>query len=582
MERHIEVTAGGVYWQIAAEYRDLLLGPDGLRLDEWQSAGMAQVVKHGPHRSVYRVSLPGLDCHIKHYRLMNLRAWLRELVRPAKALVEYRRALAIAGRGVATVEPLAVGRRDAALGAGDSFLITRSLDGTEALNVFLETMFPALPANEPTALRQQLAEELGRFVAQLHRAGVVHHDFHTGNILVAQSAAKTIQLFLIDLHATRLRPPLDWRARQANLVLLNRYFSIRASRTDRLRFWRAYVTEWESERGGEWGSERVREWESDRARAAFFRTAARTLEDETWESNLRFWRLRDGRCRRRNRRYQRLRSTIAQGHAIRELDRSIIELLLADPDAPFRQAGIKVLKDSRSSTVVQWAIPFDGVMRPVIYKRFRATSWTDPLAALVRPTGALRSWINGHGLCERDLPTPRPLAVLHRRQRGLPADGYLLTEEVPDAVDLYRFVASLDCLPVSEARQNLRQCIDRAAALVRELHRRHLSHRDLKASNILVQDSAATGMIALWFIDLVGVRRFRGLPEDRRLQNLARLHVSFCRNPHISRTDKLRFLRTYQQWGLFGKQDWKRWWRKVAELTQAKVTRNLRDGRPLG
>jgi hypothetical protein len=257
-------------------------------------------------------------------------------------------------------------------------------------------------------------------------------------------------------------------------------------------------------------------------------------------------------------------------------------LLLADPDTPFRQAGSKVLKDSRSSTVIEWAIPVDGGMWPVIYKRFRATSWTDPLAALVRPTGALRSWINGHGLRDRDLPTPRPLAVLHRRQRGLPADGYLLTEKVPDAVDLHRFVVGLDQLSPAEGRAKLRRCIDRAAAMVRELHRRQLSHRDLKASNILVQDSVATGTIALWFIDLVGVRRFRLLPEERRLQNLARLHVSFCRNLGIGRTDKLRFLRTYQQWGLFGKQDWKRWWRKIAELTQAKVTRNVRSGRPLG
>jgi tRNA A-37 threonylcarbamoyl transferase component Bud32 len=580
----MEVTAGGVHWHIAAEYRDLLLGPDGLRLDEWQRAGLAQVVKHGPHRTVYRVFLPGLDFYVKHYRLMNVRAWLRELVRPAKALVEYRRALAIAGRGVATVEPLAVGWRDTLLGAGASFLITRSLNDTEALNTFLESTFPSLSAREQTALHQQLADELGRFVARLHRAGVVHHDFHTGNILVARSVAQPIQLFLIDLHATRLRPPLDWRARQANLVLLNRYFSIRASRSDRLRFWRAYVKECESDRGGEWGSERVREWESERveARAAFFRVAARTLEEQTWKSNLHFWRLRDGRCRRRNRRYQRLRSAVVQGHAVRELDQSVIDMLLADPEAPFRQAGIKALKDSRSSTVVEWAIPVDGVMRPVIYKRFRATSWTDPLAALVRPTGALRSWINGHGLRERDLPTPRPLAVLHRRQRGLPADGYLLTEKVPDAVDLHRFVAGLDRLRVSEGRQRLRRCIDRAAALVRELHRRHLSHRDLKASNLLVQDPADARTIALWFIDLVGVRRFRVLPEDRRLQNLARLHVSFCRNPCISRTDKLRFLRTYQQWGLFGKQDWKHCWRKIAELTQTKVTRNLRNQRPLG
>ena len=40
-------------------------------------------------------------------------------------------------------------------------------------------------------------------------------------------------------------------------------------------------------------------------------------------------------------------------------------------------------------------------------------------------------------LRDRWLPTPRPLAMFHRlRAGGLPAEGYLLTEKVPDAVGL--------------------------------------------------------------------------------------------------------------------------------------------------
>src|SRR5712691_9539329 len=55
-----EIIAGGIRWQIRPEWRDLLLGPAGLRLDEWLEAGDARIVKHGPHRTVYCVTLPGL------------------------------------------------------------------------------------------------------------------------------------------------------------------------------------------------------------------------------------------------------------------------------------------------------------------------------------------------------------------------------------------------------------------------------------------------------------------------------------------------------------------------------------------
>jgi hypothetical protein len=63
---------------------------------------------------------------------------------------------------------------------------------------------------------------------------------------------------------------------------------------------------------------------------------------------------------------------------------------------------------------------------------------------------------------------------------------------------------------------------------------------------------------------------------------MARLHVSFYRSPLLTRTDKVRFLRTYLQWGLFGRADWKKWWHEIDAATQAKINRNLRSGRPLG
>jgi hypothetical protein len=234
-----------------------------------------------------------------------------------------------------------------------------------------------------------------------------------------------------------------------------------------------------------------------------------------------------------------------------------------------------LLKDSRSSTVTELELPVDGVVRRVIYKRFRVTAWSDPWVGLVRLSSALRSWIFGHGLRERCLPTARPLAVLHRRRRGLSQEGYLLTEKIDDAMDLHRALTNLNTLSHAEGRKLLRRRIDQVAGLVRELHRRHLSHRDLKAANVLVAGEK------VWLIDLVGISRPRQLSQARRVQNLARLHASFHDQPALTRTDKVRFLRVYLQWGLLGKGGWKKWWREIAQATADKVARNQRNGRPL-
>jgi hypothetical protein len=167
--------------------------------------------------------------------------------------------------------------------------------------------------------------------------------------------------------------------------------------------------------------------------------------------------------------------------------------------------------------------------------------------------------------------------VFHRRRRGLAYEGYLITEKVPDAVDLHRFVAGQGALPEAERQGRLRCRIDQVAKLVRELHRRGLSHRDLKAANILITE----GNSSIWLIDLVGVRLHDRLSRRRKMQNLARLHASFFQSAALTRTDKLRFLRMYLHWGMLGRGSWKRWWREIEKATRAKVARNARSGRPL-
>jgi tRNA A-37 threonylcarbamoyl transferase component Bud32 len=592
-DRWDEVTAGDVRWRIAADLRDQLLGPDGLRLEEWLQAGQAQIVKQGPHRIVYRVSLAdGQVVYLKHNLLPDSRAWLRQLVRPSKARTECDRAVAIAARGVPTVTPLAVGERQALLGACDSYIVTRSLDDTQTLNSFLATVLAPMPAPRHGRVRRNLARALGEFVARLHDAGVMHNDFHAANILVRLEGDEP-RLFLIDLNTVRLGAPLSWAASRENLIVLTRWFVPRVSRADRLRFWRAYFVA----RG-------MGVWPRGPLGPTDHFAFAGEVEAGALYSTLAFWKNRDPRCFANNRYYRRLRGRGVAGHAVADFDRMTLAALVADPDAPFRRPGVKLLKDSRSSTVAELEVPHRGGVKRVIYKRFRLTTWTDPWAALVRRSPALRSWMFGHGFRERCLPTARPLVVLHRTRAGLRREGYLLCEKIENAVDLHGYVENLSRRSAAEARRSLCTCIDAVARAVRLLHRCRLSHRDLKAANLLLTDnlerpaspfqpldevSPGGGISSLlplpasavWFIDLVGVRLHSHLSRSRRAQNLARLNASFLQSDSVTRTDKLRFLRAYLVWNLRGRGGWKAWWRAVARATVAKVARNQARNRVL-
>jgi tRNA A-37 threonylcarbamoyl transferase component Bud32 len=572
MSEWIEAVVAGSRWRVRPEHRALLLGETGLRLSEWLRRGEAVVIKHAPHRTVYEVRLPGLHFYVKHNRLLDARGWLRARMRPGKALAEYERTLAIAARGVPTFVPLAAG--EPLRGPGDSFLLTLALEATQQLNTFLEQVLPGLPLLRQTRLRQRIAVALGQLLADMHDAGIVHHDLHAGNLLLELAEDRPC-LYLIDLHAVRLTARLGWRASRDNLVIINRWFVLRASRSDRLRFWRAYCTR--------------------RGTAGLCTTRMREVEELTTASNRAFWHGLEGRCLDNNRRFRRVRSAVASGHAVTDLDASALDALLADPDLPFRPAGARLLKDSRSTTIAEIDLPVNGTVRRVICKRFRITSGSDPWLALLRPTPALRSWRNGHSLRLRWLPTPRPLAVFQRRRHGLAHEGYLLTAKVEDAEDLHAFRARVCLLPAEQRRRAIREVIEHAARLVRDLHNRGVSHRDLKAANVLVVRDPAVRQEAsaepldhwplttsrVWLIDLVGVRLHQRLGQRRKVQNLARLNASFLDDGVLQRTDKLRFLRLYLAWGLGGRAGWKGWWHEIDRATRAKVAQNARRGRPL-
>ncbi|MFO0852481.1 MAG: lipopolysaccharide kinase InaA family protein [Gemmataceae bacterium] len=533
--------------------------------------------------------------YLKHCRANTPRAVARELLRPAKARLEFENALRLRQLGIPTVEPLAWGGPE--LLPGDSYLVTREQAGAMPFPDLLEA--PLSPTT-----RRQLAHSLGRFLASLHDAGVTHPDPHPGNLLVEDGATSAPRFVLMDLHAVRFGRPLDWPAARDNLILFNRFFHLRATRADRLRFWRAYLGS-RSNLGTGSSVGCVEEAlgrnapapqrPAPRAEVPMVRFAepqrtlrssrtlpaewAKELERATAASNCRFWAARTARYTADNRESKRVRGPAATGYAVRDLPADVLAAWLADPDAPFRDPATAILKDSRSSTV--------GVLRlangqHVVYKRFNLKQPFAALKNLFRPSPAMRSWLAGNGIRDRGLPTARPLAVFHRRRFGVPTVGYAVCDLVPDAIPLPEALERLDHIPPGQRRRAARAWADRLGRLARLLHDRQVSHRDFKASNILLCGTAdAPDCWQPVLIDLVGVETGKPVPDRVRVRDLARLNASFLHSPRVTRTDRLRFLRAYRNWGLAGRGGWKGWWVRVAAGSAEKAARNARTGRPL-
>jgi hypothetical protein len=439
------------------------------------------------------------------------------------------------------------------------------------LDEFVEKRLPAWPARRRTRMRQELAEALAVLTARLHDAGFVHQDFHPGNLLVRVGDDDRPNLTMIDLDALRAVPGMSWSDAGKNLALLNHYFWLRCDRTDRQRFLRCYLR---ARRGAP----------PDR------RAFAREIERATRAWAERLWRRWGRRCQRTNKYFKKFHGTHAWSVAARTLDRTEVRALLADPDAPFRRAETVLLKNSRTTLVAETTMSVGGQPTRVIYKRFNRKKWLDPLLTWFRPSRAWQSWQAAQHLVSRALPTPTNLAYIARLRPFwrdplfwyLPHETYLVTLKAEPAVSLSDYVRNvLPGLDDKTRRIQTRRLTLALARLLRTLHERSLSDRDLKTANIMILGDPAAESPQLSIIDLVGVRLAHPLPRHRRVQNLARLSLSLEIVPGRTRSDALRFLRCYLPWGLSPRNDWTGLWRDVALYSEQKAQRNQRHGRVL-
>jgi len=563
--------AGEVGWWHRWGWGDVLLGPEGLRLDQWRREGRLTTVKSGRQRIVYRVDLEEGPVYIKHFLVPDRRAKYRQWVRRGKGRNEGRRSLFLASIGVPTITPVALGEQRKRKFLFENYLVTLGIRDATPLDDFVENRLPMLAEPLQSHVRRKLAESLATMTARLHNAGLLHQDFHPGNVLVRFATGTTPDLVMIDLDALRRCRDVTWKVARQNLALLNQFFWLRSSRADRYRFLEAYLlgrSEAPPEIGG----------------------TARRIEESTRLWAERLWQRWGRRCQSSNKYFETFANDSAWGVASRDLDPDLMRALLDAPDSPFRAESTIIVKDSRTTTVAETTMLVNGQPTAVIYKRFNRKKLLDPLLALFRPSRAWRSWQAAQHLVSRGLPTPRNLAFLARYRSFadaplfwcLPHETYLITVKEEGAVTLSSYVTdTLSALPAPVRRERIRRLTGSLAHLVRMLHERSLSHRDLKSSNILIRIGAQGEHVALSLIDLVGVRLQYPLPWHRRAQNLARLSLSLSTVPGRTRSDALHFLRLYLPWGLSPLSDWKSRWRSVERAIGRKIGRNARNGRPL-
>ncbi len=216
--------------------------------------------------------------------------------------------------------------------------------------------------------------------------------------------------------------------------------------------------------------------------------------------------------------------------------------ITADPTA---LPGYTSLKYSGHSEVFKARLDSPRGSLDLIVKRTRARGLRRRLAHALRPSRERRNFSRALMLLEAGINTGVPMAVLGR---GWPRrEAWFIAEFVPDLVDLDQVVLRL--LPQLE-RHRIHQIkaaiIEAIVDLLERMDGHNVSYRDLKASNIMLENVGGTGgPPSVWLVDLDGLHRPRSSSTVLRWRAVARLAASLLSYTSVTRTDYARFLKTY-------------------------------------
>jgi tRNA A-37 threonylcarbamoyl transferase component Bud32 len=249
------------------------------------------------------------------------------------------------------------------------------------------------------------------------------------------------------------------------------------------------------------------------------------------------------------------------GYAVDEFSPECLARLIDFPEIVLRMKSTEKVKAGRTALVVKGELPVGGRLIGVAFKRISRPRWVEALFGFFRTNGTLRRWLTGHEMLARGIPTARPLAVILPPLHSPGRASFFVTEWISDGVNLRHLCKRLDRRPRLASWSRVSPIAESVGSLIGRMHARNVSHRDLKLANLLVADRGT--QVDAYLIDVDGAILQPQLSNRIRYRDLLRLVADSLRYSCISRTARLRFLKSYLEACGSGEQCWKETWREL-------------------
>jgi tRNA A-37 threonylcarbamoyl transferase component Bud32 len=312
-------------------------------------------------------------------------------------------------------------------------------------------------------------------IATHHVLGILQHDLHLKNFLIKDARIYTIDGGDIEIASK----PLSKKDSINNLGLFFAQFGIGVDELQKLLF-QIYT--------------RARGWIVKEKDLTDLADAIKHYTATRWEQYSK-------KIFRTCTAFVRTESTRSITVYDRDYESSAFFAFLQNPDAIFAAPETELLKAGRSSTVVKVKIADQWF----VIKRYNIKNIWHGLRRCLRTTRAAKSWRLAQRLRLMGIPTAKPIAFVEKRFLGFRGKSYLLMEyiEGEHAGDFFSH-------SVQDAEHSLFTC-HQVIALFENLAQLHITHGDLKMTNILIAKHKP------WLIDLDGMKEHRHLLGFKRV-----------------------------------------------------------------
>jgi serine/threonine protein kinase len=204
------------------------------------TAGSA--AKSSQFSTVLRFKSPGTAkiLYFKEFHRRGFKDLLKNLIGYTRAEKDFKGSMRLLRKGFYTSVPLFYGVVKRFGIIQRNFLVTKEVPGKQSYQ-YLGEHFSDPRSGSLISEKREFLQAAGLEIGRLHSRGIFHGDLRVGNILI-DGTGSSARFSFIDNERTVHYPQLPYAKRLKNLVQLNMIRRKELTRTDRLRFFNAYIS----------------------------------------------------------------------------------------------------------------------------------------------------------------------------------------------------------------------------------------------------------------------------------------------------------------------------------------------------